>query len=283
MHRSGDGKRIVKSTLTPAPVIRVVICNLSVSMATYAALLTSLLKTGLADLGFSKSRGYLVRDMGECVGGVNFQKSKYDANNFFVEVGVLSKRLDRFNLQFTTENHLHHYHWMRAQFRHRLSSPAADRDGDQWTIKPTAPIAELVHRLAPLLKSEAVRIFDALGTDAKMLSALISDADPCGISVCRGQEWPELSTAYIYAAVLADAISPEQVGELKQMAEDAAKTDLSRAQVKEKLANVGKRPTAPEDMLPEEALAELRERTGQDFGSDYQAWQNWLKNHSIRR
>lgn len=252
-------------------------------MASYAALLTGLLKAGLADLGFTKARGYLVRDMGECVGGVNFQKSKYDDNNFFVEVGVLSKRLDRFDRQFTAENDTHPYHWMRAQFRHRLRSPDADRGDDQWAIKPNKPIADLVNRLAPLLTSEAVRIFDALGTDAKMLSALTSDADPCGIRICRGQEWPALSNAYVYAAVLADAISPDQVGELKRMAIDSAETALIREQVNEELSMIGKRPTSPEDMLPEEALAELRELTGQDFGSDYQAWQNWLKNHPIKR
>lgn len=274
---------LIHSFLGGEWVIAAVVCNQSVYMGTYAALLTGLLKAGLADLGFTKTRGYLIRDMGECVGGVNFQKSKYDDNRFFVEVGVLSKRLDRFNLQFMAENDTHPYHWMRAQFRHRLTSPVADRGDDQWTITPNKPIAELVSRLAPLLKSEAVRIFDALGTDAKMLSALTSDADPCGIRVLRGQEWPAVPTAYVYAAVLADAISPEQVGTLKRMAMDSAETPLLREQVIEQLANVGKRPIAPEDMLPEEALAELRELTGQDFGSDYQAWQNWLKNHPIKR
>ena len=66
-------------------------------MASYSKLLSALLRAGLADVGFTKSDGYLIRDSSECIGGLYFQKSRYEANDFFVEAGVLSKRLDRFD------------------------------------------------------------------------------------------------------------------------------------------------------------------------------------------
>lgn len=48
-------------------------------MASYSKLLTALLRAGLADVGFTKSDGYLFSDTGECVGGLYFQKSRYVA------------------------------------------------------------------------------------------------------------------------------------------------------------------------------------------------------------
>jgi hypothetical protein len=41
-------------------------------------------------------------------------------------------------------------------------------------------------------------------------------------------------------------------------------------------------PARREHLTKEQALAQLRERTGQDFGYDVDAWKRWLKERSLR-
>ena len=250
-------------------------------MATYPKLLTALLKSGLDDLGFYKANGYLIRDMGDCVGGIHFQKSKYYSNQFFIEAGVLSKRIDRHLMRQTTASDKRPYTWQRSQFRKRLVSDAADLNDDKWILKSAGPPDELVSRLSPVISREAVRIFDALGTDEKMMAALISDQDPCGYAVCRGQEWPAVCDALVMAVVIAHDIAPDAVSRYSEMAVSAASRDSERLAVQGALEQVGQTPIEPSDMMPAEALDELRRMTGQDFGDDYEAWRKWLRDNPL--
>jgi len=249
-------------------------------MASYSTLRKALLASGLRDAGFTAGSEYLVRDMGECVGGIEFQKSKYDSAEFYIEAGVLSKRLDRFELRFTSESRSRPYGWERAQIRMRLDSGPSDDGYGKWILRSTQPITKLADRMASLLLNDGVHLFNTFGTDEKMRDGLLARKKPHGYSLSRGVEWPARHAALVYAAILIDDIGPrESLGKTIAMARSAAKTPMERDWVNRYVKEMRKPPLNPEDMSQQEAFERLRELTGQDFGNDYEDWNSWLKSN----
>ena len=248
-------------------------------MNLYPKLCRQLLANGLGDTGFRVASGYLIREMGECVGGIEFQKSKHDDCQFYVNVGVMSKRIDRFQRRFTAEADSRPFDWQRAQIRHRLHSDDADCH-ERWHIKRTRPMSLLVDRLATHLLNDAVPFIEAFGTDARMRDALLADDSPHGYKLYRGSDWPRRSIALFYAAFLIAEIGPsERFDETLREAQAAVENSIEQDFIDRRIDAIGTPPMNPEDMIPQEALDRLREMTGQDFGDDYEAWQQWLKSN----
>jgi hypothetical protein len=218
--------------------------------------------------------------MGECVGGIEFHKSKYDSAEFDVDAGVLSKRLDRFERRFSSEDRSKPYEWFRAQIRVRLDSGPSDDGNGKWLLRRRQPVANLADRLMPLVLKDGIALFDRFGTDAKMRDALLAPPKRGRFSLSQGADWPKRHVALVYAAFLFNHIGPQgQFRKTVSKARAAAKTPLDRDQVARYVEEIDKAPVNPEDMSREEAIARLRELTGRDFGNDYAAWSDWLKSH----
>lgn len=234
------------------------------SAKSYRALQESMLALGMRSARFTIEKGLLVRDFGECVGGIEFQRSKYNPDEFFVNVGIISKRVD----EFFKDEYRNEPWSLRCHLGCRLEDIVPSPLPYCWRTTPTADVAAT---LAKVILQHAIPFFERFSTDSKLKSGLLRGSRKLKYHLLAGD-------SELYAAIIAKHKGDAKAFEhLAKQAREQAKKSANEDWVVEQLERLVAGPILPEDTNRATAIEQLKRITGRDFGDDEVAWRAWLR------
>lgn len=249
----------------------------------YGQLAQALLLRGLAREGFRQAGRCLIHESRQVEGGFELERKQGKPYTFFVNVGAWSKRLHAFEVEGTPYKDT----FRNFPFRFRSHAceplealgPPERQIPKEWTLPPEGDLDELAEALAPLLLEVGLPFLRAHDSDAALLESLQAERHT------RERQSPGLRRLRsVHLAVLHDALGEAEARDrlLGQARDEAAAagTPADREVIEEAIQRFldPVRPSLPlHELPPAEALQQLREMTGQDFGDDMEAWAAWLK------